>query len=109
MTLDTCNQDCTDTSHSGPCRARQSRLRAHAPQAHGTERTVVAHAPVRTVVAHAPDRTQPRTTPDYDDADVYMSDICRRTKGKVTLPGDSGYSGVCKLVDGQWIVPKAVV
>ena len=44
---------------------------------------------------------------DYDDADIYMSDICRRTQGKVTLPGDPGYSGVCKEIDGQWQVSTA--
>ena len=48
----------------------------------------------------------PATEPiNWADPDKDYSTIARRIQGAVLLPGDPGYSGVCKLVDGAWIVP----
>ena len=79
--------------------------------------------------ASTPDKptpdTQPRTTPDtggagisvthpsvtdqepinWADPDKDYSTIARQTQGKIQVPGDPGYVGVCKQVDGQWCVP----
>ena len=54
--------------------------------------------------------TQANVTPiDYNDESIKMSPVCRRTKGKVTLPGDPGYTGVCVEHDGQWVLRSSLV
>ncbi len=51
-------------------------------------------------------RTQPGQPINWADPDKDYSTIARRTQGKVQVPGDPGYRGVCKLVDGAWCVPS---
>lgn len=56
------------------------------------------------------DRIRTPPSVDYDDADVHMSDICRRTRGKVTLPGDPCYRGVCvQDSSGEWHIRNKAI
>ena len=94
------NSEYCGRSHQAmAARDRKAQQPSATMQAQHTEDATATVAPTTT-----PQRIDPPTI-DYDEADTYMSDICRRTNGKVTLPGDPTYSGVCKLVDGAWIVP----
>ena len=107
----TCTTGCNEHSHSSTCRSRQRRVsmqRDHATPANSSQ---ISDATPDKEAIHATDSNATGTSMQRSDvqqvecdADKDYSSIYVKTKGKIKLPGDPGYEGVCKLVNGQWTV-----
>lgn len=69
----TCNADCTDTVHSGSCRAKQSRARQRdeKDRAHANKEPVRVTDAVRTAITAQPLRAQPVVYMIIPDIKVY--------------------------------------
>ena len=85
MNLSTCNEQCTDTVHSGSCRAKQSRARAHAENHRAHAPKAHAHANKEAVRKETTVRTHPITQPAHAQP--------------VDKPGMVGFSNeVCDII-----------
>ena len=79
------------------------------------DRASVTPAPDQSVTPApvTPQSVTPTVTPEpinWADPDADYSTIARKTDGQILVPGDPGYSGVCRQdADGQWSVPRAAV
>ena len=118
MEYNTCTTDCNEQRHSSTCRSRQRRATQHpdttsndATRPDATPDTMQrddATATDATPSCNA-DATDHQGPINWADPDKDYSTIARKTDGRITVPGDPGYDGVCKQVNGQWCVPQVSV
>lgn len=101
---ETCNSDCTEDKHSSACRVRRHR------QTHVTPDDVTRPVTCNAEPCNAADVTpscNAEDTINWADPDKDYSAIARKTQGAILVPGDPGYKGIVKCIDGVWCVPTS--